>query len=240
MTGVYRSQQMTSQDGAASLVLFYSPQGEGGTQLMTAFWEGLIAGYGIAIPVGAIAILIMDTALRGGFRPGFFAGAGAASADLIYATLAAVAGTALAEALRPYSFTLQIASALVLIGLGGWGLWGVRKLAAKAADPHAEVMGSAKTYGKFLGLTLLNPATVAYFAALIFGGSIGALSTVEGRLLFVLGAAIASLSWQSLIALLGAMGNKFFSPKVRVITNVIGNVVVIGLGVRILVMALWT
>jgi threonine/homoserine/homoserine lactone efflux protein len=180
----------------------------------------------------------VDTALRGGFRPGFFAGAGAASADLIYATLAAVAGTALAELLRPYDFALQIASAAVLIGLGGWGLWGVRKLAAKSTEAHdVEVMGSAKTFGKFLGLTLLNPATVAYFAALIFGGSIGALSTVEGRLLFVLGAAIASLSWQSLLAVLGAVGNKFFSPRFRLITNVIGNVVVIGLGIRILVLA---
>ncbi len=42
---------------------------------MTPFVEGLIAGYGIAIPVGAIAILIVEMGLRCGFRVGFMAGA---------------------------------------------------------------------------------------------------------------------------------------------------------------------
>ena len=51
-----------------------------------------MAGYGIAIPVGAIAILIVDMGLRRGFGLGFMAGAGAAAADFIYASLAAVAG----------------------------------------------------------------------------------------------------------------------------------------------------
>ena len=31
---------------------------------MTAFWEGVLAGFGIAIPVGAIAILIVDILSR--------------------------------------------------------------------------------------------------------------------------------------------------------------------------------
>ena len=62
---------------------------------MTAFLEGLAAGYGIAIPVGAVAILIVNTALSGGFRLGFMAGAGAATADLLYAGVAVLAGVAL-------------------------------------------------------------------------------------------------------------------------------------------------
>ena len=59
---------------------------------MNAFWEGVLAGYGIAIPVGAIAILIVDMGLRRGFPPAFMAGAGAATADFIYALLAVIAG----------------------------------------------------------------------------------------------------------------------------------------------------
>lgn len=205
---------------------------------MAAFVEGMIAGYGIAIPVGAIAILIVDTALRGGFLPGFFAGAGAASADFIYAMLAAIAGGALAALLTPYAPALRMLSGLVVIGLGMWGLWKVRTIARKADDPHTEIRGSQETYAKFLGLTLLNPMTVAYFAALILGGSLGALATVAGRILFVAGAGLASLSWQTLLALLGAVGNRFLSLRFRLITNVIGNLVIVALGVRILVTAL--
>ena len=48
---------------------------------------GAVAGYGIAIPVGAIAILILETGLQRGFRLAAAAGTGAAVADGIYATV---------------------------------------------------------------------------------------------------------------------------------------------------------
>lgn len=68
---------------------------------MTPFIEGLIAGYGIAIPVGAIAILIVEMGLRCGFKVGFMAGAGAATADLLYASLATLAGAVIIGWLEP-------------------------------------------------------------------------------------------------------------------------------------------
>jgi hypothetical protein len=51
-----------------------------------SFWDGVLAGYGIAIPVGAIAVLIIDVSIRRGLAIGMQAGAGAATADLIYAS----------------------------------------------------------------------------------------------------------------------------------------------------------
>ena len=36
--------------------------------MIPAFVAGVVAGYGIAIPVGAIAVLIVETGLRRGFR----------------------------------------------------------------------------------------------------------------------------------------------------------------------------
>ena len=71
------------------------------------FVQGLIAGYGIAIPVGPIAILIVEIGIRRGFPVAFCAGAGAASADLVYATVASIAGTFLVSVLRPYSSYLH-------------------------------------------------------------------------------------------------------------------------------------
>lgn len=205
---------------------------------MTAFWEGVLAGYGIAIPVGAISILIIDTALRGGFRPGFLAGAGAASADLFYASLVAIAGELIAAALEPFALGLRLASAGVLLALGGYGLWQARRPPDEDAGQPVEVRGGARTYGQFLGLTLLNPLTVAYFGAVILGGGVGSLDTTAGRALFVAGAALASLSWQTFIAAIGALAHRHLSPRFQVVTSVVGNLVVVGLGVRILVQVL--
>ena len=207
--------------------------------MLTALLEGVIAGYGVAIPVGQIAVLIIDTALRGGFKPGFAAGAGAATADLIYALTAALAGAALAGLIGPYETPLRFISAAILIGLGGWGLWKLRA-ARKQADgevKHVEVIGLLPTYVKFVGLTLINPLTIVTFAALILGNPSEALEAVEGKILFVVGAAFSSLSWQSLLAALGAIAHRALPPGAQLATRVIGNLVVIGLGVRILIVA---
>ena len=204
---------------------------------MSAFFAGVIAGYGIAIPVGAIAILIVETGLRRGFRAGFAAGAGAATADVFYALLAALAGQSLAQSLAPYASGLRLVSAGVLIGLGGWGLW--KALHARRGEPVPK--GDTKTdksvlqtYLQFSGLTLLNPLTVAYFAALILGGN-GVLVTWGDRAAFVAGAALASLSWQSLLAGIGAAAHSRLSPRVQVWVSVLGNLIVIALGVRMLI-----
>jgi len=199
---------------------------------MNPFLAGLVAGYTIAIPVGAIAILIIDTGLRGGFKPGFAAGAGAASADFTYAALAALAGAALAPLVRPFEIPLRAMSGVVLMALGGWGLWRLRS-ARKQVDTNqpAPIAGVWQTYIKFLGLTLINPMTVIYFAALILGGGTNALATPGGRALFVLGAGLSSLSWQSLLAAIGALAHRHLPTHFQIVTSVLGNLVVIGFGV---------
>jgi threonine/homoserine/homoserine lactone efflux protein len=203
---------------------------------MDAFWEGVLAGYGIAIPVGAIAILIVDMGLRRGFPPAFMAGAGAATADFVYALLAVIAGAALAAALAPYAAVLQIASAIVLLTLGAYGLrqaWQIKseQSTETAVEENRSLWG---IYLRFLGLTLLNPLTIAYFGALILGRDAGATIEPLDRLLFVLGAALASLSWQTLLASLGSLANQRLSPRFQRATSIAGNFIVIVLGLRII------
>jgi arginine exporter protein ArgO len=207
---------------------------------MDAFLQGMLAGYGIAVPVGAIAILIVEMGLRNGFRSGFLAGAGAASADLVYAALAGAAGQALAVILTPYAVPLRALSGLLLVAIALNGLWKViRQVRAEkhqAQQPAAAAnrpAGRAPVYLQFLGLTLLNPLTIAYFGALILGGGV-ALTTLTARLLFVAGAALASLSWQSLLAGLGALAHRHLSPRFQTWTCAAGHLIVLGLGVRML------
>ncbi|MBI3913641.1 MAG: LysE family transporter [Chloroflexi bacterium] len=206
---------------------------------MSPFIEGVIAGYGIAIPVGAIAILIIDAGMRRGFWSGFAAGAGAASADFVFASLAAIAGHALADALTPFASALRLVSALVLIAMGAFGLWCARGAPARngrgQAPPLQVRRTIIQTYAQFLALTLLNPMTIAYFAALILGNGTGTLVTPADRAAFVAGAVLASLSWQSLLAAIGAQAYKRFSPRAQQATSVIGNLVILVLGVRFLV-----
>jgi arginine exporter protein ArgO len=203
--------------------------------LVDAFLSGAIAGYGIAIPVGAIAVLIIDAGLRRGFRIAAAAGAGAASADGIYASVAAISGAALATLLAPHQTPLQLLAVAVLVFLGGRGL-----LALRAGVGGRDTAGAGPALGRpavgtylvFLGLTLLNPQTIAYFAALILGLPALAADLSE-RFAFVLGAFLASLSWQTLLAVFGAVLHGRADERLRRLTSLVGSLVILGFAAAI-------
>lgn len=193
---------------------------------MSPFVQGLLAGYGIAIPVGGIAVLIVDSALRGGFRRGLFAAAGAATADLLCAIAVAAAGAAVAAG------ALRTASGSILIVIGAWGLLRAarRRREPGAAIERADESTLLRTYVQFVGMTLVNPFTVAYFAAFVIGGSAGDLASGGARAVFVAAFTLASLSWNTLLAAFGALTHRFLSPRAQVLMSALGNLLVIGLG----------
>ena len=101
--------------------------------MIAALLAGLAAGYGIAIPVGAVAVLIVETGIRSGGRAAAAAGAGAASADGIYAAVAALFGAALAGVLAPWERPLRAVAVVVLAALALHGFRSVARATAGAA-----------------------------------------------------------------------------------------------------------
>jgi threonine/homoserine/homoserine lactone efflux protein len=201
------------------------------------FLQGLIAGYGIAIPVGPIGILIIELGIRRGFSVAFCAGLGAASADLVYATVAGVAGSFLVAILTPISFIIHYVSASALIALGVWMFYqGRRSGRSKGTEqPTSSYTSSClSTYVMFFGLTLLNPLTVTYFTSLILGLRVSVIVSTMDVMLFVTGTFLASLSWQTFLASVSGLSHKRLSPRVQAATFTLGNCLVITLGVLIL------
>jgi arginine exporter protein ArgO len=207
---------------------------------MRGLLEGLAAGYGIAVPVGAVSILIFTAGMKSGFWKAFAAGAGAATADLVYASAASVAGSALVMVLQPGARAFRIGGGFVLLLMAAWStaqaFRGREQRQEKSVGDAAA--GPAAAYVQLLGVTLVNPLTVVYFAALILGRDQGGPSIAVDRLAFVLGAAVASLSWQTLIAALGSLLHGRLTPRFRMGAVIGGNLIVAALGARILVLAL--
>lgn len=199
-------------------------------------WRGLLAGYGIAIPVGAIAVLIVNTSMRCGFACGFSAGAGAATADLLYATVAAAAGTVAAGLVQSWAGPLRWVSGLVLLALAMRGLLSVRRPAPITGTTVATRPGElALTYVRFLGLTLINPLTVVYFGTVVLGANAGRTLTVPEGIAFAVAAFVASLSWQTVLAGIGAAARKGLPAGFRTATTVVGNLFIAVVAVMILV-----
>src|SRR2546423_2050642 len=82
-----------------------------------ALISGLLAGYGVAVPVGAIGVLIVGLSARTTLVVGAGAGLGVATADGLYAVLAALGGAAIAGVIRPVATPLRWVAAAVLLAM---------------------------------------------------------------------------------------------------------------------------
>ncbi|MGC9539487.1 LysE family transporter [Streptomyces sp. UG1] len=208
--------------------------------MTAALVAGLLAGYGIAVPVGAVATYLVSLTARTSLRTGVCAALGVATADGLYALVATVGGSALAGALRPVLVPLRWASALVLAVLAVQGaITAVRhyrghRLATRRSTPPPP--SPARAYLALLGITLLNPITVIYFAALVLGTrATDAVSLLEQGV-FVLAAFAASASWQLLLAGGGALlGRVLTGHRGRLVTALVSSGVILALAVRMTV-----
>lgn len=196
---------------------------------MNGFLAGVVAGYGIAVPVGPIAVLIAGLSARVSLRVGAAAGLGAATADGLYALAAVLGGAALAATLAPAAAPLRGFAGVLLLGLAGHTAWtAVRR--HRAVRPAATVAGTPlRAYAGVLALTLLNPVTVGYFVVLVLG--LGEVAGVP----FVAGAFLASASWQLLVAGGGSLiGRLLTGARGRLLTALVSSAVIAVLAVHML------
>ncbi len=200
---------------------------------MEALISGLVAGYGVAIPVGAIGVLILGLSARTSLRIGAGAALGVATADGLYALVAVLGGAAVASVIAPIATPLRIVAGCVLIAIAiqiGVSAWRHHR----DPDRSSTVFSSpARAFLGVLGLTLLNPATVIYFAALVLGHR--APTSWYGAV-FAVAVFAASASWQLFLALSGsALGRHLGGPRGRLATAAVSAALIVALAVRTLV-----
>ncbi|MFF4168800.1 LysE family transporter [Streptomyces sp. NPDC001744] len=199
---------------------------------------GLLAGYGIAVPVGAVGAHLVAVAARSPWRTGAGAALGVATADGLYALLAVLGGTALVPLLAPVATLLRPVSALVLVALAAHSSWRAVRAYRTATGPDAAT-GTGRpsaprralpAYAAFLGITLLNPLTVLYFTALVLGGR--PATGPAGAAVFVLAAFAASASWQLLLSTAGTLlGRAVTGPRGRLATALASSALITALAV---------
>ena len=202
-----------------------------------ALVAGLAAGYGVAVPVGAIAILVMSLAARTSLRVGAAAALGVAAADGLYAAVAVTGGAMLAGLIAPIAAPLRAVAAVVLLGLAvHTAVTAVRHHRDPArAGARAGLCTPRRAFGGLLGLTLLSPMTIVYFGALVVGRQAGARPTVSGALAFVFAVFAASASWQLLLAGGGSLiGRLLTSPRGRLVTALASSALILVLAAGLL------
>ena len=196
---------------------------------MGSFVTGLVAGFAIAMPPGAVTSLIVRIGLQRGLPSALAAGWGSATVDGVYCVVAVLAGAAVVPLLGAIDPPLRVVTGLVLVGLGVRGIVSARQEKPSVGSPDARDL--AATYARFIAITMVNPATLAYFVAVAFGF---AGSLLNDAFAFIGGVFAASLTWHAILAVLSGSLHGRLSPNARTVLTIVANGVVIALGVRIL------
>jgi threonine/homoserine/homoserine lactone efflux protein len=160
-----------------------------------ALLRGLAIGFAIAAAIGPIGLLCIRRTLVEGRAVGVVSGLGAATADGMYASIAAFGVTALADLLIGARRPLGVVGGLFLLALA---LHSLRTRPEAAADRPPRTLLSA--YATTLGLTIANPATILSFAAAFVGLGIAGHDAVAAAAL-VLGVFSGSAAWWVILAL---------------------------------------
>jgi threonine/homoserine/homoserine lactone efflux protein len=202
--------------------------------VIAAVLAGLVAGYGIAVPVGAVAAYLITLGAAHGFPTAAAGGLGAASVDALYAGVAVALGAVLAPLILTVATPLRWLSALVLVGVAVRMIV-VGRRPGSADEQLPDAPSPRRAYVIVFVITLVNPATVVYFAALV-GGSTVSFDRLPEALAFVVAAGLASATWQLLLAGAGAgLGRVLTGPAARRATAIVGATVVLALAVWTLI-----
>src|SRR4051794_11434741 len=179
-----------------------------------ALIAGLAAGLAIAMQVGAVSLLLVETAVAGGPRVGIAAGMGVATVDLLFAAAAAVAGGTPGVVLVGHETEIRLIAAATLAGIALHGLATLDRGGDGTAAPGADVgHGSPGShYVRFFAITSMNPLTIASFAAVASSLPLGHAGAV---LAFTAGVGAASAGWHLLLTAAAGHAGRWITPRIE-------------------------
>jgi threonine/homoserine/homoserine lactone efflux protein len=197
----------------------------------SALTAGLVAGIAIAAQVGAVSLLLVDTALVTGPRAAVAAGMGVATADFAFAVLAVLGGGAAGAALSGHEFEIRLVAAVTLAAIALYGL-------VRSSDGGTRAVVATRSaraqYSRFLAITAVNPLTIASFAAVAASLSLHGLVPYAA---FVAGVGAASAGWHAFLTLSAAHVGRWITPRVQRGLGMAGRVAILALAARLVLAA---
>lgn len=206
-------------------------------ELLLNILKAFLVGFAASVPVGPVAILVVQKTLSKGYKAGFITGLGASVVDTLFAVVAVFALAATQRFLNDHQVVILLAGGAILVGIG---------LSMALKDPFRKMRSdgtskaSATDFLQAVFMTLSNPGAIFVMLALFafFGITDNSPSSwkVAPILLSVAGGSVVYwflLSWG-----LGRFRDKFTMNTLLWISRVTGALVVI-IGIVLLTQALF-
>ncbi|TQK30187.1 LysE family transporter [Arthrobacter sp. SLBN-53] len=196
--------------------------------IVTMAVAGVVAGLGVAMPLGAVAALLLREGLVNGFRTAAAGAAGVATVDLVYCIVAVLTCATFARSVDDHRGVFLLASGVLIVAIGVRQLWQGMRQPPRVA-PEVERASAPAAFARFVGLTAINPITLVYFIALS-----GAVTHSDGSwigpVIFVAAVGGASLTWQLLLAWVGSAFGGALSLRATRAIGIIASLLIVALG----------
>jgi threonine/homoserine/homoserine lactone efflux protein len=197
-----------------------------------------LVGIAASVPVGPVAILVIQKTLSKGFRAGFITGLGASVVDTLFAVIAVFALAATQQFLADNKLLVGLIGGVVLVVVG---LIMALKDPFKKMKADGPSKASAADFLQAVFMTISNPGAIAFmfglltFAGICQGDAPGAWQVAP--ILFAIAA--GSVTYWFLISWgLSRFRHKFSMNTLLWISRVMGALVVI-IGVVLLAMEIF-
>lgn len=204
---------------------------------LTLFVKATLAGFVVALPVGAIGAICLRRAFLGRWLDGVIIGIGAAVADSVLAAIASLGLSLVTAYLVEHKASVRLVGGIVLVALGGRMLLHRAVAVAPALDawipPAQRWRAWLADIATGFALTIINPATLFAFVA-VFAG-LGLFAEDIERLVshgsIVAGAFCGSMLWWLTLTSAAAMMRHRLPPRAIAVLGQLLAALVIALGV---------
>jgi threonine/homoserine/homoserine lactone efflux protein len=202
---------------------------------MYLFFQAVMMGFVVAVPVGPLGLLCINRALSLGPLAGLYSGFGVATADALAAVIAALGLTLVSEFLVNHQLLLRVAGGLALCYLGVM----IYRTQPKTEPPVHNVNSLAAAYATTFLLTVSNPVTILSFFAIYAGWGMESLSgRYIGAAILMGGVFVGSALWWLILACGLVLFRDRFSRHVLGWIHKVSGVVIAGFGI-VVFLSLW-
>jgi threonine/homoserine/homoserine lactone efflux protein len=157
-------------------------------------FKGIMTGVIASMPLGPIAILIIQRTVNKSYKSGLVSALGATTTDTLYATLAGFSLTYILTFLREFQTIFQILGGLILLTLG---FYIFQKNPTKSLEKYRRRgTNYVQDYFSTMLIAVSNPMIVMIYIAIFAGTGLAfSLEKITDALQMILGFALGSITW---------------------------------------------
>lgn len=188
---------------------------------------GLLLGWGIAIPIGPMNLEIIRRNLTWGTAFGLVFGAGVCTADFTYLTLLSLG----AITFLTHPLLLKIVG---IVGAGILAWFGYRALRLPLKEASLNNAARPSLWGQALAgysLTLLSPFTIIFWSSISSQLALLISQAPHASIYAGIGVMVGVISWEVSLNIFLHYTRNRLSPKIILILNRVGGLIVIGFAI---------